>query len=137
MGWDLHCVSCSEFRYKNENVAFDENMGQWCFDLYPFVPNLIPLGFATEFSSEYGVLLKDRSGLSSKGIHVLGGVIDSGYRGEWKVCLINLSAKVHRIYEGDRIAQAVIVRNYYPKWEEVKELEKSERGSKGYGSSGK
>ena len=84
LGWDITCISDPQFK-------FDKETGRWCFDLLPNQPHLFHTGFSTEFSPSFGVLLRDRSGLGSKGIHVLAGVIDSGYRGQWFVGLVNLS----------------------------------------------
>ena len=83
-------------------------------------------------------LIWDRSGLAIKnGLKVLGGVIDSNYRGEIIVGLINLSKKTYRIEAGDRIAQMLIqkVENVSP--QVVSELTSSNRGDKGFGSSGR
>lgn len=130
IGLDIHCVSSKEFRY-------DKKREKWCFDLIPFTPHLFDLGFSTEFPVEYGVLLKDRSGLASKGVCLSAGVIDSGYRNEWMVCLTNISTQVYRVYENDRIAQAIIIPNLNIYWKKVNQLNKSERGKFGFGTSGR
>jgi len=91
---------------------------------------LIPKGFVG--------LIWDRSGLSSKsGIHRFAGVIDAGYIGEIKVCLYNSSDGDKHINKGDRVAQLLI--QEIPKCElvEVNSLLESDRGEKGFGSSGK
>jgi dUTP pyrophosphatase len=86
----------------------------------------------------YGCVLKDRSGLAVKqGLHVLAGVIDSSYRGEWMICLLNTDGGHYQITEGDRIAQAIIVPEYQLDFIEVDELSETWRGEKGFGSSGK
>jgi len=97
----------------------------------------IRTGIAVEIPQGYFGLIKDRSGLAARGLHVLAGVIDEGYRGEIKVIVVNLGNKPLRIPEGSRFAQLIILpyaRNL--KVTEAKELAKSERGEKGFGSTG-
>ena len=82
-------------------------------------------------------LIWPRSGLAvKKGVDVFAGVIDSGYRGEVKVCLYNSGSEILEVEEGDRIAQLLIQKaeNYFIK--KVESLDDSERGDKGFGSSG-
>lgn len=82
--------------------------------------------------------LTDRSGLAAKnGITVLGGVIDSDYRGEIHVILHNAGNDRFVVSPGDRIAQIIFRRHYDAKWEEVPELPETERGEGGLGSTGK
>lgn len=85
----------------------------------------------------YFGLVKERSGMASKGIFVMGGVIDSGYHGEIMINLANMSVKDYKINAGDRIAQLIIIpcAAYMVQGEPEKVL--SERGANGFGSSGK
>ena len=99
--------------------------------------HLFSTGIAAEFARGYVALLWDRSGLGSKGIHRLAGVIDSGYRGEWKVALVNLTKKPFEINKGDKIIQCVLQKFEPAKIKEVKDLKESKRGAKGFGSSGR
>lgn len=131
LGYDLTLLCDSHFMLDNKDTQ------KWCIDLEPLTPRLFEVGFSTEIPQGYGILLRDRSGLSSKGIHVLGGVIDAQYRGPWKVCLVNLSSKSYRLYEGDRICQAIIVPQIDVSWTEVTNLSETKRGSGGHGSSGR
>lgn len=94
-------------------------------------------GIAVEFSPGYVALLWDRSGLGSQGVHRLAGVIDSGYRGEWKVVLINLTKKPYPIHKGDKIVQCVVQKFESVRITEAKKLNLSVRGKKGFGSSGR
>ena len=102
---------------------------------------LVPCGFAMEIPEGYEAQIRPRSGLAYKdGITVLNtpGTIDSDYRGEVKVLLINLGERTFDVHHGDRIAQMVI--NQVPRviFKEVeRELSKTERGEAGYGSTGK
>jgi len=94
-------------------------------------------GISVEFPVGYVALLWDRSGLGSKGIHRFAGVIDSGYRGEWKVILINTTDKPFTIEAGDKIIQCVLQAFEPVVIKEALELAQSQRGAKGWGSSGR
>lgn len=96
---------------------------------------LIPTGLYTEFYEGYLQILS-RSGLALKGITVIGGVIDSGYREEIGVILINNSNENFLVYQGDRIAQMLYHHLDKIEFEEVESLDDSDRGSKGLGSTG-
>jgi len=99
---------------------------------------IISLGIASEISEGYFVLVRDRSGLAAKhGIYTLAGVIDSDYRGEWKVVLVNLGNEDYPIKKGDRIAQAVIHKIPEVTITQVKELEETKRSDSGFGQSGR
>ncbi len=105
--------------------------------LEPGRVTVCPTGITTCFPPGYVGLLRDRSGLGSRGIHLLGGVIDSGYRGEWKVLLINLGSETYHVEPGDRVAQLIFHRVELAEIEEVAELPESLRGAAGFGSSGR
>ena len=99
---------------------------------------LIPIGFAMEFPAEYVGLVWDKSGLSNNhGIKTLGGVLDSSYRGEIKIGLVNLGTGVHKINKGDKIAQMLIQKVERAEIKEVTELSDTTRGQGGFGSTGK
>jgi dUTP pyrophosphatase len=72
-------------------------------------------------------LIEDRSGLATRGITTVAGVVDSGYRGEMLVVIANVSKEAFTIQEGDRIAQLRIVRRHEAIFEVVDELSKSGR----------
>lgn len=78
----------------------------------------------------------DRSGMGKKGFSVHGGVVDVPYRGSVNVILWNHSGVTQQIKKGDRIAQLVVIPILLPEVEEVKELSDTDRGDKGFGSSG-
>lgn len=107
------------------------------YTLQPGETHLFSTGIAVEFPPGYVALLWDRSGLGSKGIHRLAGVIDAGYRGEWKVALVNLSGAPYEIKAGDKIIQCVFQRFEPVEIVEVDTLEESDRGVRGFGSSGR
>ena len=99
--------------------------------------HLFSTGIACQIPVGYSALLWDRSSLGSKGVHRLAGVIDSSYRGEWKVCLVNLSDKDYEVKSGDKICQAIIQKVENFEFEAVEELSDTERDAGGFGSTGR
>lgn len=100
---------------------------------------LVPTGFAVEIPPEYEVQVRPRSGLAIKhGITVVNapGTIDSDYRGEVKIGLINLGRNCFTIRRGDRIAQLVVAPVARARVEEVDRLNPSRRDSGGFGHTG-
>lgn len=111
---------------------------EYRYILHPGERRLFHTGLKIAIPMDYGVMLRDRSGMAAKcGIHVLAGVIDCSYRGEWMVCLLNTSNNNYTIIEGDRIAQAVTVPEYNISFIEEKALDETFRGEGGFGSSGR
>ncbi len=107
--------------------------------LHPMQRELIPTGLFIEIPEGYEAQVRPRSGLALKnGITVLNspGTVDSDYRGELKVLLINLSREPFTVSSGDRIAQLVIAAHETVAWTISEGLSKSERGSGSYGSTG-
>ncbi|WP_296011201.1 dUTP diphosphatase [uncultured Adlercreutzia sp.] len=108
--------------------------------LEPFERRLVPCGFALAIPDGYAGLVIPRSGLAAKhGISIVNapGLIDSGYRGEIMVSLINLDGKQAFTFEkGDRIAQLMIIRTVDITLHNTSELPESDRGARGFGSSG-
>ena len=98
---------------------------------------LIHLGFAMELPNGWEGVIRPRSGMSAKGIDVAIGTLDTNYRGEVMVNIINNSDFEYRIEKGNRICQLAIRPAPKVYWQEVEELSESERNSDGFGSSGK
>ena len=108
--------------------------------IYPNKTAVIPSGIFLKIPKKYEIQIRPRSGLAAKnGITVLNtpGTIDSEYRGEIKIILINLSKKKFTVKTGDRIAQMVLCPVAKAKLKIVKTLPKTIRGKKGFGSTGK
>ena len=100
---------------------------------------LIPTGFSLSIPQGYEVQIRPRSGLAAKkGVTILNtpGTIDSDYRGEIKVILINLSKDKFFVKKGERIAQMVVCPIQQVIIEEVSELSETNRGIGGFGSTG-
>ena len=110
------------------------------FDLEPGERALVPTGVAIALPEGYVGLVHPRSGLATKnGITIVNapGTVDSGYRGELMVTLLNTDkTKSFHVQRGDRIAQLVIQKYEHATFTVVEELEQTERGSSGFGSSG-
>jgi len=107
--------------------------------LKPLQRLLIPTGLFIELPAGFEAQIRPRSGLAFKhGLTVLNspGTIDADYRGEIKVLLINLSETDFIVNNGERIAQMVIAKHEQIIWEPVIQLEKSNRGAGGFGSTG-
>lgn len=109
------------------------------FTLQPLERRLIPTGLYIALPEGYEAQVRPRSGLALKhGITVLNspGTIDSDYRGELMVLLINLSQDPFTVNDGERIAQLVIARHEQAVLTAVEVLDETERGAGGYGHTG-
>lgn len=101
---------------------------------------MVSTGLFIELPFGYEAQVRPRSGLAAKkGITVLNspGTIDSDYRGEIKIILVNLSNETFIVEDGERIAQMVIAKHESITWAEVAELNITDRGAGGFGSTGK
>ena len=108
-------------------------------EIKPGKTAIIPTGLAVSIPKKFEIQIRPRSGLAAKNkISVLNtpGTIDSDYRGEIKVILINLGEKIFKIEKGLRIAQMVLCPIEKAVLEEVDVLEDTKRGSGGFGSTG-
>ncbi|HEY6956989.1 MAG TPA: dUTP diphosphatase [Flavisolibacter sp.] len=106
----------------------------------PMERKLIPTGLFIELPDEFEAQVRPRSGLAIKqGMTCLNspGTIDSDYRGEIKVVLINLSGEKQIINPGDRVAQLVLQKTEKINWEQVTVLTETVRNNGGFGSTGK
>ena len=128
--------------------------GAACYDICALLPSdtyveipvgermLIPTGLFFEIPEGHFITLRPRSGLAFRnGITLLNSpaTIDSDYRGELQVILINLGKKTFRVNSGDKIAQLLLEKCEIPEWEIVTDLDDlndSERGAGGFGSTG-
>ena len=108
------------------------------YSIKPSEKILIETGISLEIPEGFVGLIWDRSGLAAKhSLHCLAGVIDSNYRGEIKIVLINLGKETYEIERGNRVAQLLIQKIEEVYLEEVESLEESSRGERGFGSGGK
>ena len=135
---------------KNIKLPTYKTSGSSGMDLVAYIKNkitinpgktaIVPTGIAVAVPKNYEIQIRPRSGLAAKkGISVLNtpGTIDSDYRGEIKIILINLSKKSFVIKSGDRVAQMILCPVAKGKLREVKNLPKTVRDKGGFGSTGK
>ena len=135
---------------KNIKLPTYETSGSSGMDLVAYIKNkitikpgktaMISTGIAVAIPKNYEIQIRPRSGLAAKkGISVLNtpGTVDSDYRGEIKIILINLSKKSFVVKSGDRVAQMILCPVVRAKLKEVKNLPKTIRDKGGFGSTGK
>lgn len=125
--------------YATEGAAGMDVLAAEDVTLEPGARHAVATGLSVAIPYGYEVQVRPRSGLALKhGITVPNtpGTIDSDYRGELKAILINHGTEPFAIHRGDRIAQLVIAPVTRAKWEEVEELDATERGAGGFGSTG-
>lgn len=109
------------------------------YELKPGERDLISTGLSFELPQGYEIQIRPKSGLAlKKGVTVLNtpGTLDSGYRGELGVILINHSSEVYRIKEGEKVAQIVLSKVEKMVFNEVDSLNSTSRGERGFGSTG-
>ncbi len=106
--------------------------------LQPGERKAVKTGIALEIPEGYVGLVWDKSGIGIKeGVKTIGGVVDSSYRGELLIGLVNLSEKVYTFAKGHKVAQMLIQKKETAEFQEVAELSDTKRGAAGFGSSGK
>ncbi|HHT30536.1 MULTISPECIES: dUTP diphosphatase [Petrimonas] len=108
--------------------------------LKPLQRALIPTGIHIQLPEGYEAQIRPRSGLAVKhGISIVNspGTIDADYRGEIRVVLVNLSDEDFVISDGERICQMVIAQHARVEWQQVDDLDETERGAGGFGHTGR
>ena len=127
-------------RYATEGSAGLDLCADVGFELAPGARRLVPTGLALALPPGFEGQVRPRSGLAVKhGITVLNapGTVDSDYRGEVQVCLVNLGEQGFRAARGERIAQLVVAPVLQAELVEVEALDATARGAGGFGSTGK
>ena len=106
-----------------------------CF--YPMEQKPVKTGLVVSVPEGHVGLIRDRAGIVSKmNVHTVAGTFDPGYRGEVSVILVNFSEKEVEVEKGMKIAQLIILPVTKVKVKEVKTLEETKRGARGFGSTG-
>ncbi len=124
-------------RYAKEHDAGMDLFSNETLSLQPNERKLISTGISMAIPKGYVGLIWDKSGLASKhGLKTMAGVIDSGYRGEIKILVHNLSNKPYTIESGNKVAQMLIQPVEQKQLLEVSELDETNRGEGGFGSTG-
>ena len=135
----LHGEGLDLPRYATEGAAGMDVVSAEDVTIAPGGRHAVATGLAVAIPAGFEIQVRPRSGLALKhGITVPNtpGTIDSDYRGELKVILINLGAEPFAIQRGDRVAQLVLAPVTRAGWIEVTELDETERGEGGFGSTG-
>ena len=149
----LHCVFFSMLNMKVKVKKFSSyariplkaTLGSACSNLYsprfvllePGKTKRIETDIGFKFSSKFACRIYPHSSMSLKGIILGGGVTDADFRGSISMTLTNTSDRLVEIEVGDRIAQVFFLRKEYVKFDEVEELDHSEQGENGFGSTGR
>ena len=135
---DLRVDKCIDLNPANVDFKHMEYNGD-CFDRVHIAPHetiKLPTGWAFQPPEGYMLQILQRSGLASKGLIPLGGILDEDYTGDVIVIMLNTTDKYLSINNGDRIAQMAIRPYYQGEFEEVDELDETKRGDGGFGSTG-
>lgn len=126
-------------RYATAGAAGMDVLSAEDVTLAPGARHAVASGLSMAIPPGYEIQVRPRSGLALKhgiGVANTPGTIDSDYRGELKVILINHGADPFEIHRGDRIAQLVLAPVTVAEWDEVADLDETERGAGGFGSTG-
>ena len=135
---DLRVDKCIDLNPANVDFKHMGYSGD-CFDRVHIAPHetiKLPTGWAFQPPEGYMLQILQRSGLASKGLIPLGGILDEDYTGEVIVIMLNTTDKYLSINNGDRISQMAIRPYYQGEFEEVDELDETERGDGAFGSTG-
>ena len=136
---DLRVDKCIDLNPANvdfKHMGYDGD----CFDRVHIAPHCtikVPTGWAFQPPEGYMLQILQRSGLASKGLTPIGGIIDNDYNSEIVVILLNTSDDYIFVNNGDRVAQMAIRKYYQADFDIVNELEATVRGGNGFGSTGK
>lgn len=129
----------------NAKIPVRQREGDACFDIYacddewisPGTVAAIDCGFACEIPSGYKIMINGRSGLAKKGIFCHVGTVDENYKGEIGTILVNLSGESYKVTAGDRVGQISLQKVIPTELNKVDVLSESNRGTQGFGSSGR
>lgn len=131
----LHPNATTPYKIDCESAGFDVVSPSF-LTVPPYQRRLLGLGFALEFSKALVCKIEGRSSLALLGIDIGAGVIDSSYRGELKILLINHSNTNLNVSPGTRVGQLVFYRIPSPTFVSTNSLGTTNRGTAGFGSSG-
>lgn len=131
-----HCITLNP-DVEVRNISGNENGPIQRVGIAPHSTVKIPTGWAFQPPEGYMLQILQRSGLASKGLIPIGGIIDNDYNSEIVVILLNTSDDYIFVNNGDRVAQMAIRKYYQAEFDIVDELESTVRGGNGFGSTGK
>lgn len=125
-------------KYAHEDDAGFDLYSTETVTLKPGQRHTFQLGLMSEIPQGWFVSIRDKSGLASNsGLHTMAGVVDSSYRSEWGVVLINHGDRDYTVEKDDKIAQGILQPASQAEIVEVQELSETTRGSGGFGSTGR
>lgn len=130
-----HCITLNP-DVEVRNISGNENGPIQRVDIAPHSTIKIPTGWAFQPPEGYMLQILQRSGLASKGLIPIGGIVDNDYVGEVAVILLNTTDDYIFVQNGDRVAQMALRKYYQADFELVDELDETERGLAGFGSTG-
>lgn len=128
-----------KFAWTYGDSGIDLRSAEETFDLQPGERKIVSSGVRTQLESEndlWDIQLRPRSGMNAKGIYVAFGTLDYSYTGIVGVIMTNQTSEPFKVNFGDRIAQLVVTPIDKPELEFVEKLDETDRGNKGFGSSG-
>ena len=131
-----HCITLNP-DVEVRNISGNENGPIQRVGIAPHSTVKIPTGWAFQPPEGYMLQILQRSGLASKGLIPIGGIVDNDYNSEIIVILLNTSDDYIFVNNGDRVAQMAIRKYYQAEFDIVNELEETVRGGNGFGSTGK
>ena len=130
-----HCITLNP-DVEVRNISGNENGPIQRVGIAPHSTIKIPTGWAFQPPEGYMLQILQRSGLASKGLIPIGGIVDNDYNSEIIVILLNTSDDYIFVNNRDRVAQMAVRKYYQADFELVDELDETERGANGFGSSG-
>ena len=130
-----HCITLNP-DVEVRNISGNENGTIQRVGIAPHSTIKIPTGWAFQPPEGYMLQILQRSGLASKGLIPIGGIVDNDYVGDVAVILLNTTDDYIFVQNGDRIAQMALRKYYQADFELVDELDGTERGTSGFGSTG-
>ena len=134
---DIYCVPGGRIpEYMSEGAACCDCYSRISVEIPAGARLLVPLGFALALPKGYEAVIRPRSGMSKIGLDSTIGTIDSDYRGEVMACIVNNSGTTYKIEQNARVCQMKIQRAERFRFIPAPELSETERGGKGFGSTG-
>lgn len=130
-----HCITLNP-DVEVRNISGNENGPIQRVGIAPHCTIKIPTGWAFQPPEGYMLQILQRSGLASKGLIPIGGIVDNDYNSEIIVILLNTSDDYIFVNNGDRVAQMAVRKYYQAEFDIVDELEETVRGGNGFGSTG-
>lgn len=122
------------------NKSNDTGLDLYCNETVCIPPHsckLVGTGIAVQPTPDYFTVITSRSSAYKRGLQVNVGIVDTGYRGELKIQVVNITDNPVTVRKGDRVAQLLVIPLVLPQVEIVDSLNETNRGSDGFGSSGR